>query len=99
MHAGVRADRRKDEFAVTLPPSADAAGGVSAARQATGHGNRPAANPSCWHQARLLGDLETYVSRQSDIIIDYAAARRCEEPISTAITERVEDGLHATRAA
>ena len=36
---------------------------------------------------RLLGDLETYVSGQSDIIIDYATARRCEEPISTAITE------------
>jgi hypothetical protein len=37
--------------------------------------------------ARLLGDLETNVSAQSDIIIDYATARRCEEPISTAITE------------
>src|ERR1700733_2972067 len=37
--------------------------------------------------ARLLGDLETYVSGQSDIIIDYATAGRCEEPISTAITE------------
>ena len=37
--------------------------------------------------ARLLGDFETYVSGQSDIIIDYATARRCEEPISTAITE------------
>jgi hypothetical protein len=37
--------------------------------------------------ARLLGDLETYVSGQSDIIIDYATTRRCEEPISTAITE------------
>ena len=36
---------------------------------------------------RLLGDLETYVSGQSAIIIDYATARRCEEPISTAITE------------
>jgi hypothetical protein len=36
---------------------------------------------------RLLGDLETSVSGQSDIIIDYATARRCEEPISTAITE------------
>jgi hypothetical protein len=36
---------------------------------------------------RLLSELETYVSGQSDIIIDYAAARRCEEPISTAITE------------
>jgi hypothetical protein len=38
-------------------------------------------------RTRLLGDLETYVSGQSDIIIDYATARRCEEPISTAITE------------
>jgi hypothetical protein len=37
--------------------------------------------------ARPLGELETYVSGQSDIIIDYAAARRREEPISTAITE------------
>ena len=37
--------------------------------------------------ARLLGDLETYVCGQSDIIIDYATARRGEEPISTAITE------------
>jgi hypothetical protein len=36
--------------------------------------------------ARLLGDPETYVSGQSDIIIGYATARRCEEPISTAIT-------------
>ena len=37
--------------------------------------------------ARLLGDLETYVSGQSDIIIDYATARRREQPISTATTE------------
>ncbi|WP_158931723.1 hypothetical protein [Acidisphaera sp. S103] len=36
---------------------------------------------------RLPGDLETYVSGQSDIIIGYATARRCEEPISTAIAE------------
>jgi hypothetical protein len=36
---------------------------------------------------RLLGDLETYVSGQSNLIIDYATARRREEPISTAITE------------
>ena len=34
--------------------------------------------------ARLLGE---YVSGQSNIIIDYATARRREEPISTAITE------------
>ena len=37
--------------------------------------------------ARLLRDLEKYVSGQSEIIIDYAKARRCDEPISTAITE------------
>jgi hypothetical protein len=37
--------------------------------------------------ARLLRDLETYVSGQSAIIIDYATARRREEPISTASTE------------
>ena len=34
---------------------------------------------------RLLGDLDMYLSGQSDSIIDYATARRCEEPISTAI--------------
>lgn len=34
-----------------------------------------------------MRELETYVTGQSDIIIDYAAARRREEPISTAITE------------
>ena len=37
--------------------------------------------------ARLLRDLETYICGQSDIIIDYAAARRQDEPISTAVTE------------
>jgi hypothetical protein len=35
----------------------------------------------------LLGELETCVCGQSDIIIDYASARRREEPISTAVTE------------
>jgi hypothetical protein len=43
--------------------------------------------------ARLLGDLETYVSGQSDIIIDYATARRCEEPISTAVAESTAQWL------
>jgi hypothetical protein len=37
--------------------------------------------------ACLLRELETYASGQSDLIIDYATARRCKEPISTAITE------------
>ncbi len=36
--------------------------------------------------ARLRG-LETYVSGQADLIIDYAKARRNGEPISTAATE------------
>jgi hypothetical protein len=35
---------------------------------------------------RLLGELETYVCGQPDIIIDYATARRHKEPISTAVT-------------
>jgi hypothetical protein len=43
--------------------------------------------PAARKVARLLDDLETYVSGQSNIIIDYATARRREEPISTAITE------------
>ena len=36
---------------------------------------------------RLLGELEAYVCGQSDIIIDYATARRREQPTSTAVTE------------
>jgi hypothetical protein len=61
---------------------------------------------------RLLGELETYVYRQSDIIIDYATARRREEPISTAVTKstvrwlvhrrmnaQAADALDATRRA
>ncbi len=47
----------------------------------------PAAASAARKVARLLGDLETYVSGQSNIIIDYATARRREEPISTAVTE------------
>ena len=35
----------------------------------------------------LLRGLETYVSGQADLIIDYATARRRDEPISTATTE------------
>jgi hypothetical protein len=37
--------------------------------------------------AGVLRSLETYVSGQSDLIIDYATARRSDEPISTATTE------------
>jgi hypothetical protein len=36
---------------------------------------------------RVLRDLETYVTGQSDLIIDYGTARRRGEPISTAATE------------
>jgi hypothetical protein len=39
------------------------------------------------HPLDLLKTLETYVCGQCDIIIDYATARRREEPISTAVTE------------
>jgi hypothetical protein len=37
--------------------------------------------------AAVLRSLETYVSGQSNLIIDYATARRSDEPISTATTE------------
>jgi hypothetical protein len=37
--------------------------------------------------AGVLRSLETYVSGQSDLIIDYAMARGHDEPISTATTE------------
>ena len=40
---------------VALPPGTDAAGGVSAARQATGRGNDPAANTPCRHPAGAGG--------------------------------------------
>ena len=36
---------------------------------------------------RVLQDLETHVSGQSNSTINYAAARRFAEPISTATTE------------
>jgi len=48
---------------------------------------KPASAAAARKVARLLDELERYVSGQSDLIIDYATARRCEEPISTAITE------------
>jgi hypothetical protein len=42
---------------------------------------------------RLLGELETYVCGQSDIIIDYATARRRGKTISTAVTESTAQWL------
>ena len=50
------------------------------------------ASPAELKVTRLLGELETYVCGQSDIIIDYATARRREEPISTAVTESTVQG-------
>jgi hypothetical protein len=43
--------------------------------------------------AGALRSLETYVSGQSGLIIDYATARRCKEPISTATTESMVQWL------
>jgi len=45
------------------------------------------ASPAELKVTRLLGELETCVCGQTDIIIDDATARRREEPISTAVTE------------
>jgi hypothetical protein len=49
-------------------------------------GEAPTAVPAA-KVAGVLRSLETYVSGQSDLIIDYATARRSDEPISTATTE------------
>ena len=49
-------------------------------------GEPPAAEPAA-KVAGVLRGLETYVSGQSDLIIDYAEARHSDEPISTATTE------------
>ena len=57
-----------------------------AALEATAEAASPATSAAP-KVTRLLGELETYVCGQSDIIIDYATARRREEPISTAVTE------------
>ena len=47
----------------------------------------PDAAPAAAKMAALLRGLETYVSGQARLIIDHAAARRRDEPISTATTE------------
>jgi hypothetical protein len=50
--------------------------------------------------AGVLRGLETYVSGQSGLIIDYATARRNNEPISTATTEStVQRLLHRRMSA
>jgi hypothetical protein len=48
--------------------------------------DQPEISAAAGKVGRRLRELETYVSGQSNLIIDYATARRCEEPISTAIT-------------
>jgi hypothetical protein len=57
-----------------------------AALEATADIKSPATSAAL-RVARLLDEVETYVCGHSDIIIDYARARRREEPISTAVTE------------
>jgi hypothetical protein len=52
-----------------------------------------AASPATLKVTRLPGELEIYICGQSDIIIDYATARRREEPISTAVTENTVQWL------
>jgi hypothetical protein len=49
------------------------------------NGESPVAAPAA-KVAGALRSLETYVSGQSDLIIDYATARRGDAPISTATT-------------
>jgi hypothetical protein len=49
-----------------------------------------AASPAAASASKLAGvlrGLETYVAGHAELIIDYAVARRREEPISTATTE------------
>src|SRR6202012_1020498 len=55
------------------------------------------ASPAALKMMRLLGELETHACGQSDIIIDYATARRRDEPISTAVSERAVQWLMRRR--
>jgi hypothetical protein len=59
-------------------------GETKATLEATAETASPPATSAALKVARLLGDLETYVCGQSDIIIDYATARRREEPMRVA---------------
>jgi hypothetical protein len=72
--------------------SLDLMGETKATLEATAETVSPATQAAL-KVARLLSDLETYVCGQSDIIIDYATARRRKEPISTAITENTVQWL------
>ena len=58
-------------------------------------GMADAAPAAATRVAASLRGLETYVSGQAGLIIDYATARRGDEPISTATTEgTVQSLLH-----
>jgi hypothetical protein len=54
---------------------------------ATATASSPTVAAAASKVAGVLRGLETYVAGQAALIIDYAAARHCEEPISTAPTE------------
>ena len=64
----------------------DLIGDTLAALDATAATPSPAAT-TAGKVAGVLRGLETYVTGQAALIIDYATARHCEEPISTAPTE------------
>jgi len=64
----------------------DLIGDTLAPIDAIARGSSPAAAPAA-KLAGVLRNLETYVSGQSDLIIDYAKARHSNEPIATATTE------------
>ena len=64
----------------------DLIGDTPAPLDAIAGGSSPAAAQAA-KLAGVLRSLETYVSGQSDLIIDYATARHSNEPISTATTE------------
>ena len=65
VHAGVRADRRKDGFAVIPPPGADAAGGVSTTRQASGFSTSPRRSRTGPTPRRLIAGLVLASPRRS----------------------------------
>ena len=64
----------------------DLMGDTLAALDATAVTPSPAATTAD-KVAGVLRGLETYVTGQAALIIDYATARHCEEPISTAPTK------------
>ena len=67
-------------------------GDTLAALDATAATPSPAAT-TAGKVAGVLGGLETYATGQAALIIDYATARHCEEPIPTAPTENTVQWL------